>query len=371
MPGWIEKATTAWGRRPAVSEPQPYRLECACGGEVRGFREARPQQILCETCGEALFVLPVDLYPRPRTKPARRREKATAKPKTVREPRSTTVGPMLAERLRNARGALKASARSAGAQLKAGARRQMTPLRLVAAAMALVIAGTVWWAVRARGVEAAELSLRESLRLGEAALKEPDYPAAAEQFTIAAAALDRLGRDGEQARAIRQLARETSAMTHLAEGSLYEIAAEAEQNLRKSDQEWQDLFAFRYRGQWVVMETVLRRVENDAGEATVAVDYPLSFASRAVEVGFETDVFPELELPKEGRGVIFAAQLDGSWYDPQRGVWRFSLRPATAFLWSNGQTYRALGAVPEAAAAARAVESLLAEQSRLLGIADD
>src|SRR4051812_37084437 len=62
MASWISKASKKF-RRPAVEQPQPFRITCACRNELKGMREASYQTLRCGQCGNSLFVLPRNPYP--------------------------------------------------------------------------------------------------------------------------------------------------------------------------------------------------------------------------------------------------------------------------------------------------------------------
>jgi hypothetical protein len=66
MAKWLSKIDPRRKKRSAPSsEPQPYEVMCRCGERTIGIRMPRYQQIICKQCGEALFVLPRNVYPSP------------------------------------------------------------------------------------------------------------------------------------------------------------------------------------------------------------------------------------------------------------------------------------------------------------------
>ena len=82
MPNWLTKATGALSRQ-AEEEPQTFQVTCECREQHTGQRKSRPQRIICQTCGAALFVLPKNVYPPVKARAAR---SGSRKPKRVDGP---------------------------------------------------------------------------------------------------------------------------------------------------------------------------------------------------------------------------------------------------------------------------------------------
>lgn len=67
MASWLNKASGLFQRSTARggSDREPYQFVCECGARVAGLRESRFQQFPCEACNRVVFVLPMNVYPRP------------------------------------------------------------------------------------------------------------------------------------------------------------------------------------------------------------------------------------------------------------------------------------------------------------------
>src|SRR5262245_48125687 len=68
MAGWLSAAARAFGRTAEEPESLQYSVVCACGRAATGERRGEWQRTQCTSCGEILFVLPKNVYPR--AKPA-------------------------------------------------------------------------------------------------------------------------------------------------------------------------------------------------------------------------------------------------------------------------------------------------------------
>lgn len=86
MASWLNKASGLFQRSTGGggSEQEPYQFVCECGARVAGLRESRFQQFPCEACNRVVFVLPVNVYPRPA--PARKLAERTSSGEREQEP---------------------------------------------------------------------------------------------------------------------------------------------------------------------------------------------------------------------------------------------------------------------------------------------
>ena len=242
--------------------PQPFSLTCPCGGKVVGTRGDRERTERCPACGEEHFVLPADVYPRPpeEVKPARSKKRAAAD--RADEPPDHPAVAKAAAVPAAERVPLKARLAAARAAALSGAKRQATPLRLIALGMLLVVAGTGWWAVRRSRAAAAKVALAEVPAELDAALAEARFPDAADAADELAAAFATLGRgDTPDAARARQTAREATAAAGLASRTPPEIAAQAAAVRTPAERtEWSRQFDALFRGRWVVLDTLAARV---------------------------------------------------------------------------------------------------------------
>ena len=202
---------------------------------------------------------------------------------------------------------------------------------------------TGWWVLHRRRLNEAERIVPVATRLGEQALEEHDLGEAARQFQKVRGALDLLGRDDAQARALRQTANEIGASANLAAVPLFDIVREA----AGSEGSFSETFHSSYRGSWVVIDAPVARSADSSSGRKFDVDLPIVEGPARAVVVAELPLFePLLPAGTEPRRVIFAAQLDDCRPDPRdEGAWRIVLRPKTAFLWSTPESLARLGVV--------------------------
>jgi hypothetical protein len=381
MPNWLTKATGG-AARDARDAPQTFQLTCECSERHTGQRLGRPQRIVCQRCGSALFVLPRNTYPAIKSRPdggrsRKRRRKAAPVP---------SIGPALpsaSDLATSIRRGVALSAGSVGSGLHNAARGTRnwivgllaaltrsirdfcTPFRLIVMGIALVLLATAAVAVRSHRMESARQTLRSELEAGEAALSEADYVAARGHFSRAAQAVEILGSDDAQSRLVRQLHRETGAMTRLAPGSLFDMLDELErQQQRPGASTWEDIFNVRYQGTWLVLQAPVRR---DGSGWTV--DFPLTVGKehRQVIVRADLPAFDRLPASEAAATVIFAAPITRCRLDTSAGQWLVTLSGDDGFLWSTPENLRPLGLLDDEWASQEDVTALLEAQSSLTG----
>jgi len=271
MDGWLAAAENLFRRR-AVLPPPPYELTCVCGHVITGPRSSSFQRPTCPECQTTLFVLPVSVYPAPKS--PRRKVFVPAKPPPASDHADTPAEdaeaglPPRVVKTASARPAVEAPA-PAGAPVVRPSRRSVreifgesplkpkldrlrrkafSPVKLVLAAVAAVVALMTWYIVHLRNLDEAERIVVAAARLGDAALEDHDLAEAARQYKKVRKALDLLGRNDPQARVLRQTAAETSAAADLSRSSLFELlrdAAEAETG--KTHMTWNETFNSSYR----------------------------------------------------------------------------------------------------------------------------
>lgn len=235
----------------------------------------------------------------------------------------------------------------------------------------MAIAATVYGVARRRSAERAELTLGASVTEGRQALDAGDFKTASQQFQRAILALDRLGRDDDsQARWIRQMSRESTAASHLAVNSLFDMVAEADQaHQQKTLGEWQQRFELMYAETWIVLQAELARTTDSRGRADYVLDYPLDVNGTAVEVDADLHVFRRLPPDPEPTPVLVAAQLQScrrSTGDP--ATWIITLRADTAFLWTDPKNLVAIGLGSDLLHDDDGLKNLLARQAKLMGL---
>jgi hypothetical protein len=394
MLNWLAKATEALRRAPPP-EPEPYDVGCACGHRLSGIRQPAFQVVRCHRCGNFVFVLPNDVYPKPKPKkkPARksspdirkdsapslatasstvapaaaRQNVATAGADAARPPTSVAPAPAPAS-------APAAPDSSSSSEIRIDAielpprRHFFTPVRLVACAIFGVVALTgylVWWS---QVKEKAALTLHEHIEAGDAAFREGRFDVAAAEYQQAARAVDILGRDDDESRVVRQKAKELNAIAHLSSISLYELCDEARLAVAEHD-DYSERFNRLHRDKWIVVEG---DVVSDAGpdgtpQALIRYPFPIDGAPVILDARLKA-LEPGSALPGPQR-VIFAGQLVSF---AEEGIkskaWVLRLNDATAFLWAGNDTYRALGLGSDALRSDEETNRLLAQQAEVVGI---
>src|SRR5579871_2886385 len=96
MPHWFSQAAHAF-RPLAPAVPVEFQLECICGRTINGVRTKERQLIVCSSCAHQLFVMPVSVYPTPKSKKKKEAKRAqeskketgksNAKPSPAKRPR--------------------------------------------------------------------------------------------------------------------------------------------------------------------------------------------------------------------------------------------------------------------------------------------
>jgi len=81
----LERAKALFSKKGAAAPAaEPFAFRCTCGRKVEGLRRAEAQALNCESCGAAVFILPVNQLPTPgpakKSKAARSRRSAPIAP---------------------------------------------------------------------------------------------------------------------------------------------------------------------------------------------------------------------------------------------------------------------------------------------------
>ena len=377
MPNWLAKASRVFQRR-APLEPESYEIRCPCGGGFRGLRDIRPQRVDCPECGDLFFILPIDIYPKPkpRSNGRTRRQPATNTAEaSAAATRDTTTAeavdaPPLKERVKQR---LRTTGRKTRRGIQLAVQRQrslFTPFRLVLLGAAVVLAVTSYQMLQRRAKDEATRQIRPATENGYAALQEGDFLTASSEFEKAVEALETLGRDDVSARTVRQMLRESTAATHLTSASLWEIATEAvemapQEGLRK----WSERFNTHYRDLWVIMETTVSHDIAPDGTAAFSIDYPLVIGGSRVQFEMDASFMDHYVGSSDPRPIVFAAQLAECRppVTPQ-GTCVIKLRDDSAFLWTDFDNYRSIGFEIDEISTEEDLRKLLSQQARIVGI---
>ncbi|MGE4001591.1 MAG: hypothetical protein AB7I48_15365, partial [Planctomycetaceae bacterium] len=329
--------------------PQEFLLSCECGQVHQGLRRSKPQRIICQTCGSALFVLPRNLYPVLKPQLRKRRRRKSSSTRRGELPSLGTFTRRIGRGTAAVAGVTGQAFSSAGLSVKRWIanriaafvrlmRSQLTPFRLVLAGIIAVLGGTAYWTVQTRYLDAARQTLREEFAAGESALAAEDAVAAQAHFQRAAAAADRLQSNDLRARQARQMLHETLALTRLAPVSLLDMLEEAERTAGGEHPEiWGDRFRAAYAGAWIVLDAPIHAPEDKANSSTVAIDLPLVVGNRErpVHVAALVPDAARLPLSSEPQQAIFAAAIIGCELDSSGQRWLVTLTSESGFLWSD------------------------------------
>jgi hypothetical protein len=369
MVQWLARTTQLLRRRQPPEPPQPFELSCACGHNVSGIRQPTFQTVACNRCGNPLFVLPNDVYPKPKPKkPAKKEAPRAATPDPVRQveapqplavpsaPAKGTGPTQAASRSKPQVGSPAPAPReeiqpaAMGAAIPAR-HSLVSPFRLIVLAIAGVITLTGYLVWQSRLNERALVSLPGHLESGAAALRAGNVRSAADEYRQAAWAVNRLGREDAESAVIRQKARELDAIVNLSSVSLYDICEQARRGARSGAEKWKETFDRLYRDSWIVVEGDVIQDTGPDGIGQPIVRYP--FPIDSAPVVFDARLPALAALPDKGgpRHVIFAGQLASLTKEGTKNpLWMIRLKDSSAFLWADFDTYQALGLSPDSPA---------------------
>jgi len=369
MVQWLARTTQLLRRRQPPEPPQPFELSCACGHNVSGIRQPTFQTVRCNRCGNPLFVLPTDVYPKPKPKkPAKKEAPRAATPDHVRQveaPQPVAVpstqakgsGPtQAAGRLTPQAGSPAPVPRKeiqpVATAVTAPARRPLVSrFRLIVLAIGSVITMTGYLVWQSRLNDRALVSLPGHLESGAAALRAGDVRSAAVEYRQAAWAVDRLGRQDAESAGIRQKAKELDAILNLSAVSLFDICEQARSAAPSGVEKWTEKFNRLYRDSWIVVEGDVIQDTGPDGIGQPIVRYP--FPIDGAPVVFDARLPALGALPDKGgpRHVIFAGQLASLTKEGTKNPsWMIRLKETSAFLWADLDTYQALGLGPDSPA---------------------
>ena len=191
MAGWLSRTTSLF-QKPPPPLPEPFEVECDCGGKVVGKRAGNYQKPTCPNCSRPVFVLPLNVYPRPVTKspPKSTSPKKGGESRGAQPSANTAVQDIPAlNPTKSASGKKTDPGRATPATVSAEPEllREprpplVTPLRLVAAAIIIVSLFTIRGLVNRQRIETAKATVAASADKGMAAIKEGDFATAAKEL---------------------------------------------------------------------------------------------------------------------------------------------------------------------------------------------
>ncbi|MEI8019169.1 MAG: hypothetical protein WCH39_13280 [Schlesneria sp.] len=372
MAGWLSRTTSLF-QKPLPPPPEPFEVECDCGGKVVGQRAGNYQKPTCPNCSRPVFVLPLNVYPRPLPKPS---PKSTS-PKKGGESRGTQTSantvvqdiPALnptkpASGKKPDAGRATPTAIPAEPELLREPRSPIfTPLRLVAAAILVVSIFTVRGLMNRHRIETAKATVAASADKGMVAIKEGDFATAAKELEKARLAVDLLGRKDQTADDIRRNSREATAIANFAASSLTEFLEETLANARPGQSEPLRMASLD-KNAWVLFDATV--IPTGEGGNLLTVDSPVFLKSAFVEIEIDSPVigkFARSTESGENPRVIFAAQLEqvsAPKGEPPKAV--LTLNGKTAFLWTSYAAYSAIGYRPHDEESEQQTKGLLERQ---------
>jgi hypothetical protein len=246
-------------------------------------------------------------------------------------------------------------------------RRIVTPFRLVILGASIIVAATVFAKLKSTRQGAAEWELKNAVGRAKMALGNGDLSTSAKEYQKACKALDVLERNDAQEKTIRQRYKESTAAANLLADSLFEILNKLSHEIDSDSARPQIVFERSLTNCWIVMETIVEKMEDRDGHSRVVIDFPFAVAGRPVEFEANLAIFEKLPVDREEQKVVFAAQLQRiQLQGAEHPYWMVILQPDTAFLWTDYETFRAIGFEDEDLDHESETRNLLAKQSRLM-----
>lgn len=369
MAGWLSRAKSLFQQAPPA--PEPFVVECDCGGKVSGVRTNNYLKPACPECSMPVFVLPANVYPRPKSA-AKAIAAAPSTGKSGRPPTSVVIDEAPPVAAKNGIKSESKQARDSAPQLptailKDSSRRIVTPLRALGftifVASVLTFVG-VW---HRTSVEQAKATVAKATDLGKEALQEHDFTKAETELGRARAALDLLKRHDAAANDVRQLSREATAMSRIVGSPLIDVLQET-LAARVPGSTQPLAMSSLNQGAWIIFDTKL--ITDAEHQGRYQIDAPLDVNEINIEIVIESSIFESLsdrdEFGETNR-VIFAAQLDQMTQpsgDPAAST--LTLNGRTAFLWANYNNYVAIGFHPGDDDAEKQTRSVLERQAEAL-----
>lgn len=363
MASWLNKASGLFQRSTAGggSDQEPYQFVCECGARVAGLRESRFQQFPCEACSRVVFVLPVNVYPRPAParKPVERTSSEEPEPEPARRPSADTDSNEFGEtplpptrRKKSApdiEGGVRPRRKPSEPQpkppprhsLEQPRRRNLTPFRMIAAGIGLLVLATglgLGWRWR---VEHARSTLPVALEQGLVAFGERNFVKAAQELGRAKAAVDILGKHDADADAVRHRWREARAANAMPYLILTDWLQECLAVPPDGKSSTARAAANRIKGAWLVLDVP---VTYDAETQEPVADVMLPTGETLVDVDLPLpETFRRGAADERPTRVIVGAQV-AQFRPPsaEATAGRLEFVPQSVFLWTDYETYRAV-----------------------------
>ena len=341
-------------QRPGIE----YSLQCGCGQQMAGARTTKAQQLSCENCGRALFVLPADVYP---LWDAASSAKPTAAKQRIRARRTEEGGERKPPRkVSSARRKQKLRL----APTEEVRRLKITPLQRVLLGLVAVVLVTAIWMMRQTRLESATEQFRNQRLAGIEAFRAHRWAEAYTAFVAANDAAQTSRRSDQQSREVQQFLRQSRACSKLSGTSLFSALRDAADPV--SGPQPTRLEGRLGRG-WMIFDASVQRLQatSDTG-AEFSVTFPLTLAGYALQLQTSAPSLKALDLADGPQRAVFAAQVDRSNLVDATKTWVIHLDSETLFLWSDSDALQELGLMGDDLEADRELQRVLERQSQLL-----
>lgn len=225
--------------------------------------------------------------------------------------------------------------------------------------MAIGMVGVItgWGLWYRNQVESAKASVLAANEAGMKALREGDFSTAARELTRARDAVELLDRTDQESNTIRRHAREAIAGHGLSNAGLFDLldvyAADSRQGKSR--------FGTLHRNSWLILDATIGNPE--ATNQPCFVDMPLVLKDMKFRIEVDSAVIRTAAKAEGTARVIFAAQMSeirapaGKEHEAV-----LVLNGKSAFLWTDLQTYTALGYAEDRPEDLQATQDLLNRQ---------
>lgn len=348
----------------AETIPGHYDLECECGSRISGQRSATSKQVNCPDCHTTLFILPTNVYPAtpsvdsdviggsfgnrlrvviteaipllgrqsaaPKTAPSRpdsKKKKPRKDDESQPAPRRWTIPRPSIPRF-NPIQAL---------------RRTFTPLRLLALSMVALVGVTSYWVYNSRQQEAAKQIWRESTDTIQQLITAEEFESLEEALLAATQAGARIGQQGPEWRATRNLLQETQAVTNVTFETLTQLLNDLAELPADEGQSLGGLESALTEGVFV-MDGYIDPA--GSGDREFTVDVPVMSGDSRVVVSLVLPELAEYMARNESRRFVFAFRVDAVSVARQTGssnAWQIDLAPDSFVLMTSEPHCRRLG----------------------------
>jgi hypothetical protein len=230
---------------------------------------------------------------------------------------------------------------------------------MVVVAIVLIGAVTGYGLWYRQSVEAAKKNFQTQYEAGRSAIQDGDFGRAARELIRARDAVDLLKRSDPESMQIRRLCQESIAGRDLLSVDLYELMTQYAST--KERERPRRIIA--HRNEWLLLDVVIADPESDR---PCRLDMPVTLEQTRFHLEVDSLAIRESARREHALGsarVVFAARIKEIRKPTTDSAdYVVVLDGKSAFLWSNFETYAALGYTEERPDEAKATTELLARQ---------